>query len=140
MAITFYPSQGTVLMCDFGTGFKPPEMVKKRPVVVVSPRRNNAQLCLVIPLSSVEPIPVEDHHHRLSINSMPNSLASTESWAKCDMLTVVALSRLDRVADGRGPNGARKYTAKKITDDDLRSIRSGILSALGLNALTEHLP
>lgn len=27
--LRFYPSQGTVLMCDFGTGFKPPEMVKK---------------------------------------------------------------------------------------------------------------
>ena len=36
MPITFHPSPGTVLICDFTTGFQPPEMVKRRHVVVVS--------------------------------------------------------------------------------------------------------
>ena len=39
MPITFHPHPGTVLICDFFTGFQPPEMVKRRHVVVVSPRR-----------------------------------------------------------------------------------------------------
>jgi hypothetical protein len=55
------------------------------------------------------------------------------------MLTAVSLSRLDRVADGRGPGGARKYTAKKLTAEDLLAVRRGILSAVGLKALTGHL-
>lgn len=139
MAITFHPAHGTVLMCDF-SGFQPPEMVKKRPVVVVSPKRNNSQLCLVVPLSSVAPNPIEDHHHCLGPASLPAKLAETPTWAKCDMITTVALTRLDRVADGRGPQGARKYTTKKVSDDDMRAIRRGILSALGLKTLTPHLP
>lgn len=44
-----------VLICDFTTGFQAPEMVKKRPVVVVSPRRRIGQVCTVVPLSSVAP-------------------------------------------------------------------------------------
>ena len=41
-------------MCDFDTGFKAPEMVKKRPVVVISPRRrrSSAQFYTVVPLST----------------------------------------------------------------------------------------
>ena len=48
MAIKFYPRQGTLLMCDFNTGFRVPEMVKVRPVVVVS--RTRGQVATVVPL------------------------------------------------------------------------------------------
>jgi len=52
-------------MCDF-TGFKPPEMVKKRPVVILSPRyRRRTGLCIVVPFSTVEPELIEPHHHRI---------------------------------------------------------------------------
>ena len=30
MPITFHPHAGVVLICDFSTGFQPPEMVKRR--------------------------------------------------------------------------------------------------------------
>jgi uncharacterized protein YifN (PemK superfamily) len=40
MAITFHPEPRMVLVCDFTTGFKEPEMVKVRPVIVLSPQRN----------------------------------------------------------------------------------------------------
>ena len=43
MALKYPPRPGTLWMCDFDTGFKPPEMVKKRPVVVISPRPNPCQ-------------------------------------------------------------------------------------------------
>lgn len=39
MALRFHPKPGTILMCDFDTGFQVPEMVKKRPVIVLSPKR-----------------------------------------------------------------------------------------------------
>ena len=37
--LPFQPKPGMLLMCDFDTGFRPPEMVKVRPVVVISPGR-----------------------------------------------------------------------------------------------------
>lgn len=138
LPITFHPDHGALLMCDFSSGFNPPEIVKKRPVIVISPRRNNSQLCTVVPLSTTVPNPVEQHHHRIDPASLPKTLRSKETWAKCDMLMTVSLSRLDRILDGRGPGGARKYTAGKLTSDDFRAVRIGILYALGLNSLTTH--
>ncbi len=37
MPISFHPRAGRMFMCDF-SGFQPPEMVKVRPVVVISPK------------------------------------------------------------------------------------------------------
>ncbi|UTG93174.1 type II toxin-antitoxin system PemK/MazF family toxin [Geobacter sulfurreducens] len=140
MPITFHPDNGSILMCDFSSGFNPPEIVKKRPVVVMSPRRNNSQLCTVVPLSTTAPNPIENHHHRLDPASLPRSLRHQETWAKCDMLMTVSLSRLDRIRDGRGPNGTRKYITGKLTPADFKAIRIGVLYALGLNSLTTHVP
>lgn len=140
MSITFYPDQGSILICDFNTGFNPPEIVKKRPVVVVSPRRNNFQVCIVVPLSKTPPNPIEKHHHLLGLSSLPKSLKSRGSWAKCDMLMTVSLGRLDRIIDGRGPNNARKYIVGKVTPEDFKAIKIGILYAVGLNSLTTNVP
>jgi hypothetical protein len=56
---------GAIVICDFSEGFRPPEMVKIRPVVVISPRRRTAQLVTVVPLSSVAPLPVQPWHYQL---------------------------------------------------------------------------
>lgn len=53
--IPFMPADGMMLLCDFSTGFRPPEMVKMRPVVVLSHRARNAQTCVVVPTSTVPP-------------------------------------------------------------------------------------
>ena len=37
MGLVYHPSEGEVLKCDFG-GFRVPEMVKARWVVVISPK------------------------------------------------------------------------------------------------------
>lgn len=78
--LQFHPHPGTVLICDFTTGFQKPEMIKKRPVVVLSPRpRRKTQLCTVIPLSTTKPLPIESHHHCLDSASLPEKLASKET-------------------------------------------------------------
>ncbi len=59
MPLTFSPRPGEIVICDFSTGFRPPEMVKVRPVVVISPRRRTSQLVTVVPLSTTPPDPVE---------------------------------------------------------------------------------
>ena len=122
-----------VLICDFNTGFKPPEMIKRRPVVVISPRpRRTNQLCTIVPLSTTAPNPVEPFHHRMGPRSLPGKLARKETWAKCDMLATVSLERLDRVMIGREPGGKRIYIAQQVLDEDFEAIRRGVMIALGL--------
>ena len=125
---------GTLLICDFDTGFKAPEMVKKRPVVVISPRRRRsvAQLCTVVPLSTTAPDPVERFHHRMNPKSLPVLLRSQDTWAKCDMLYTVSLNRLDRVRVTTG--GKRTYSAPQVLAEDLDAIRRGVITALKLDA------
>lgn len=140
MPLTFKPSPGMVLVCNYDTGFRPPEMVKVRPVVVVSPQRHNGLTCTIVPLSTTEPEHPSDLQHELHPFSLPARLRSRgRTWAKCDMVNTVSLERLDRVKDGRGPDGIRKFVTQSVTLDDLHSIRRGILLALGLGTLVPYL-
>lgn len=133
MALTFRPRPGTLLICDFDSGFKAPEMIKKRPVVIISPRRRRSmKLCTVVPLSTAVPRPVDRFHHRMDPRSVPIGLGEQESWAKCDMLCTVSLARLDRVMINRG--GRREFITPRVLDEDLEAIRRGVMIALGLDA------
>ena len=133
MPLNFHPHPGMVLICDFNTGFKAPEMIKRRPVVMISPRpRRSNQLCTIVPLSTTAPNPVEPFHHRMNPRSLPGKLAQKETWAKCDMLATVSLERLDRVMIGKEPSGKRRYVAAPVIVDDLEAIRRGVMIALGL--------
>ena len=134
MPITFHPKRGTVLICDFGTGFKAPEMVKKRPVVV---SRKHRELVTVVPLSTTEPVPVEKCHHELLDASLPLPLRGKRMWAKCDLVTTVGFWRLDRVRGPRHPTtGKRTHMAQPIRPEDLVAIQKAILFVMGLGHLT----
>jgi len=126
MALTFHPHPGIVLICDFNTSFKVPEMIKRRPVVVISPRpRRSNQLCTIVPLSTTAPNPVEPFHHRMDPRSLLERLAGKETWAKCDMLATVSLERLDRVMVEKRPDGKQVYVADPVTPGDLEAICEG---------------
>lgn len=135
MALTFHPRRGTVLYCDFTTGFVPPEMVKSRPVVVISGRENGG-IYSVVPLSTTIPSPKQPWHHLVDDRSLPECLRGKGTWAKCDMVTAVAMSRLDRVRDGKHPNGTRRYHTSRIGAVDLAAIEIGIIEALCMKHLT----
>ncbi|MEE8057670.1 MAG: type II toxin-antitoxin system PemK/MazF family toxin [Pseudomonadales bacterium] len=60
-----------MLCCDFSKGFQPPEMVKVRPVIVITPQLpGRPGLCTVVPISSVEPKPMQAYHHKMDPNSL----------------------------------------------------------------------
>jgi mRNA interferase MazF len=126
--INFHPKRGTVLMCDFTTGFKVSEMVKRRHVVVVSPRyRRHTGLCLVVPLSTVPPHEIEAHHYEIVPGAYDFFDPAKSVWAKCDMLTCVCFERLDRVLlYGR-------HQAPLLREKDLRAIQLGVSRALQLD-------
>jgi mRNA interferase MazF len=129
MGLLFYPTPGTLLMCDFNTGFKPPEMVKTRPVVVVG--KKQSQLAVVVPLSTTEPVPFEPYHVEMELGSLPRSLRGARCWAKCNMVSCVALWRLDRIKDGKDPKtGKRIYVAPEILPGDLVEIRKALRHVL----------
>lgn len=129
MPITFTPQPGTVLMCDFSSGSIPPEMNKLRHVVVVSPRRRRSTgCCIVVPISTVAPNPVEGYHLRIPANKYKFFKKDTDVWAKGDMVAHVSFQRLDRVlCDG-------KWGAPQISSQDLYRIQNLVWEALGCPA------
>lgn len=141
MALQYHPKPGDILLCDFATGFIAPEMVKRRPVIIVSPRlRKRPGLVAVVPLSTTAPDSIENYHCRIALERpLPHPFDSAEMWAKCDMLATVALSRIDRFKAGRLPGShARRYVDGKVTADQLAAVRRAILCGLGLPSLTIH--
>lgn len=139
MAIHFHPDQGTIVICDFN-GFKEPEMTKRRPAIVVSPRfRDRGNLCCVVPLSTTAPKPVMPYHYRLYMpEPLPAPYESDMHWVKADMLYTVSFDRLFLPSTGKDASGKRVYDIRVISKTELQSIQCCILHGIGLPALTEH--
>jgi uncharacterized protein YifN (PemK superfamily) len=135
-----HPKTGTVVICDFH-GFVIPEMVKRRPVIIVSPRfRKKSGLCTIVPLSVTPPDPIMPYHYELNLGEpLPKPFDSLIAWVKGDMLTTVSFNRLFMPYAGKDSDGKRKYVIKIVEDIDLRRIRECILCAIDLSYLTKHL-
>lgn len=126
MTLQFHPRAGAVVMCDFH-GYVAPEIIKVRPVVIVSPKHIvRHRLYTVIPLSTTAPDPIEKYHYRLMKDPIPNS--NTEVWAKCDMLCTVCVDRLDRFKVGRNA-----YKTSAVTEQELEAIQQCMKYALGIH-------
>lgn len=129
-------------MCDFGKGFEPPEMVKKRPVVVISKKLKGVSgLCTVVAISTVKPSPIEEWHCLIPEDCMPDSrfFQGKESWIKGDMIYRVGFHRLDRIKLGRDPKtGKRLYFKSSLETDRLNQIYSCVLASLGLGYLSHR--
>lgn len=131
--LQFQPKPGQLLVCHFGLGFQPPEMVKTRPVLVLSPKVAQwSRLCLIVPISSKAPEPVMNHHYRLPDDTVPGN-KYPESWVKGDMVTAVSCHRLDRFKVG-----FRQYVAPQVSAEVLKEARRCALHALGMHSLTVY--
>ena len=96
MAIKEHPVPGTIVLCDFGDpkkggSFRPPEMIKRRPVVVVSPKiARRSGLCTVVCLSTTAPDPVLPFHRAITIDPpLPAPRERGVNWIKGDMVYAV---------------------------------------------------
>jgi uncharacterized protein YifN (PemK superfamily) len=126
MSISFHPKAGMVLICDF-TGYIAPEIIKSRPVVVITPNHfYRAGLCIVVPLSTTPPDPIQPYHYALTGSPFPND--KTEHWAKCDLVATVSISRLDRVKVARG-----NYQTFHVSMEQVREIRRRSAISLGID-------
>lgn len=133
--LSFQPKQGQILICDFDTGFKAPEMIKTRPVVVVSPKRRfSSGLCTVVPLSTTAPNKVMPWHMQFPDNLYPKQKPGSTMWVKGDHVITVGLYRLDRIKVR-----FRHYVAPQVPDSVMKQIHACILHALGVGDLDKHL-
>lgn len=140
MAIQFHPDPGTVLICDFA-GFRQPEMIKRRPVVVISPRfRQRDGLCTVVPLSTTKPRKVCEYHCQLDFDPvMPAPYNEPQMWVKADMICAVSFDRLSLPYIGKDQDGKRLYDIRHISDDSLKRVQVCVLNGMGMAHLTSGL-
>lgn len=130
MSLLFHPSAGQIFVCDFN-GFKEPEMVKSRPIIVVSPRLPyRSEIVAIVPISLTAPKHDLPFCYRLSKNYHPKEPDDLACWAKADMLMNIGTYRLSAFKVGR-----RKYTYPALTAEDLAGVRHAILCGLGLDRI-----
>lgn len=141
MAIKEHPQLGSLLTCDFDQGFREPEMVKRRLVVVLSPKiEARPFLCTVVCLSTTAPKLIMPYHCQIDIRPvLPAHFASDGLWVKGDMVYSVGFHRLDLVRIGKDRQGQRIYYFSSLSDQNIKKIRECVLRGMGLSTLTKHL-
>jgi uncharacterized protein YifN (PemK superfamily) len=135
MPIRYPVSPRTILLCDYAKGgFLPPEMVKRRPVVVVSPRLPHRDgLCAVVPLSTSPPDYELPYVVEMKLHDpLPSPFDALIMWAKCDMIATVGFERLDLFRCGRDQYGKRRYVTPKVDDETFARIVAGVRCGLGI--------
>lgn len=137
MGIKHPPPLKAVMICDFSAGgFRPPEMVKRRPVIVVNARLPYRDgLATVVPLSGTESKDTIKYHCKIEFaDELPHPFPEKVWWVKCDMVSSVAFERLDYFHTARDHSGKRQFlTSLKATDAHLEQIRDALRHALGLH-------
>lgn len=126
--LKIFPRAGQVYVCDF-IGFREPEMVKPRPVIVISPRLPyRSEIAAIVPISLTAPRHELPFCYKLSKNYHPDEADDVPSWAKADMLMNVGIYRLSPFKVGR-----RRYAYPTLTQEDLAGVRHAVLCGLGLD-------
>lgn len=134
MAITYFQRRGQVLLCHFPAKAQKGEIIKTRPVVVISPRiTTRPGICTVVPLSTTRPVPPLKYHHKIINNiELPPPWGSEERWVKADMISVVSFGRLDNFRCGRDEDGKRIYKSFFVSAEDLAGIINCVKHGLGI--------
>lgn len=128
--ITFIPKRGAILVCNFDPGSLPPEMVKARPVVVLSIDEHNYRhgkrpgLCTVVPFSSTPPD--SDKPSDVFIPAETYRSLRQDSWARTAMMATVSHSRLDLVL-----SGGLRLRSEFLSENDLLRIETAAKGVLG---------
>ncbi|TPP10415.1 type II toxin-antitoxin system PemK/MazF family toxin [Rhizobium glycinendophyticum] len=133
MTVVSHPAPGTILRVDLSEGFRPPEMVKRRPAIVLSPPiPGRPFLCTIVPLSTTEPRAVLAHHMQITLDPpLPHPYSSPVMWLKGDIVLTVAFHRLRLLFNGRD-QGQRVYDVRVPDPGTLEQVRECVRHGLGL--------
>ena len=139
MAIQFHPDVGDILICDFAQlSTKEPEMVKRRPVINLTPKGRYGRLCTVVPLSTTAPDPNQMWHCKVHAD-LPRPYNSPEAWVKGDMLYTVSFERLFLFSIGKDSSGKRIYLRPSIGEEEMQRVYACILNGMALYKLSKQL-
>jgi uncharacterized protein YifN (PemK superfamily) len=143
VALNYHPKVGNLLFCDF-SGFKEPEMVKNRPVVVIAPpHKGGAQLVTVVPLSTVTPEPIRDYHFLIPRQCLPKEgfFFGKDTWVKGDMVYTVGFHRLNAIRlSGRNPQTRQRvYFTNRLGREHMKQIYTCVLHGIHMPWLAAHM-
>lgn len=146
MAITYTPKVGELLECDFGefkkdgagnidtknlNGRIPPEMVKKRLVVILNGRLYGA--CLIVPISSTRDMGKITQQLHIELESKliveTNFYDNRVRWAKTDLIQQVSKERLYKVRDNRG------FITQILPREVVDKIQRGVIRSISASSL-----
>ena len=131
LTVTIHPVPGTILRVDLSDGFRPPEMVKRRPAIVLShPIPGRQLLCTTVPLSTTAPRPVLPHHLQITLDPpLPAPYPAPTMWVKGDIVLTVAFRRLRLLFAGneRAAKQQRRAVSATIQRFDLGVVRPGLV-------------
>jgi uncharacterized protein YifN (PemK superfamily) len=134
-----YPKKKEILCCLFEEadstsdaplrGFIVPEMIKKRPVIVLSTVSQG--LAIVVPLSTTPPVPVKSFHYELVWDSPLPGWDAPSCWAKGDMVYTVSNERLRPLNLWYDHRRKRNETIQKFLSSEQwegvrRAVRDGL--------------
>jgi len=140
LAINGSPRNGAILMCEFNAHelelASDGNMVKTRPVVVVSPQHHRrGKLLHVVPISLTAPKVIEPWHVEIPLDCIPAPARSKEGvrWAKCDMVVTVGWSRLNRYVGPR-KRGRIAYHDSYVDAETTIKLKKAIATVFGIRA------
>jgi mRNA interferase MazF len=134
VALKYHPKQGEIVICSYPKDMIVPEMVKTRPVVIISPKfKSRGNLATVVPLSTTRPPILMPYHYELCLTTpLPGRWSTNPCWVICDHPMTVNLARLDLIYCGKDVSGKRIYHQQVLPVDDIRNIQNALKAALAL--------
>lgn len=133
MTVISHPAPGTIVRVDLSQGFREPEMVKRRPCIVLSPPIPGRQmLCTIVPLSTSAPRRVLPCHMEIVVDPpLPEPYSNPRMWLKGDVVLTVAFHRLRLLFD-RHEAGQRVYDVRVLPADVFEDVKACVRAGLGL--------
>jgi uncharacterized protein YifN (PemK superfamily) len=133
MTVVTHPAPGTIVRVDLNDGFREPEMVKRRPCVVLSPHiKGRDRLCTIVPLSTSAPRFIQKHHLEIELDPpLPDPYSNPRMWVKGDIVLTVAFHRLRLLFSG-WEGGQRVYDVRVLDPEVLEQVRDCVRAGLGL--------
>lgn len=133
MAIPHHPNIGDILVCEFPACLHEPEMIKRRPVVVISRQLpGRPRLCTVVPLSTTPPNPVQRYHAEVATPGVPKPFDSPMKWVKGDLVYTLCIDRMSRFKVINKTTGERSYVTCRLSMDDLKIVKECVRNGLSL--------
>ena len=92
----YQPNKNSIAWCDF-KGLEIPEIIKKRPVVIIKKHKQNSRLVYVLPISNTVPEPMRPYHFKINEGFCKEYFNAEPHYVKIDMIYTVSIARLDSV-------------------------------------------